>query len=130
MKQSITLGYTLPEGCLQPHFEALRRGEALASKCGACGHVAFPARVLCADCGADALRWVTLPGTARISCRTGGAEKGFALVRFDGADAMCTVALKNPETASETGKLCVPENGEAGLWLLLDTETAKGDENV
>ena len=120
MKLSLTLNYTLPEGGLAPYFDALRAGRARASRCGACGWVAFPPRIRCAECGGSEHSWVDLSGRASVALRTDGTEKSFALVRFEGADGMTTLALSNPDDTSETGRLIAPPGNRPGLWLQLD----------
>jgi len=121
MKYRMVLDYTIPEGTLAPYFDALRRGEAAASRCRACGHVAYPARILCARCGANGPDWTTLRGTARVVHRTGrGDDAGFALVRFDGADTLATVALHDPASRAATGTLLPADGERPGLRLKLD----------
>ena len=132
MKYRMVLDYTIPEGTLAPYFDALRRGEAFASACRACDHVAYPARALCATCGADGPGWRALPGTARVVHRTGQGgqgDAGFALVRFDGADTLATVALHNPASRAMTGTLMPADADRPGLRLKLD-DTPRGESDV
>lgn len=70
MKQHLTLDYTLPTGVLTPYFDALQDGKALASACPACGHIAFPARTLCARCDLQSTQWVELSGRATVLLRS------------------------------------------------------------
>ena len=129
MKHHISLDYTLPEGGLKPYFEALQRGDVLASKCASCGDVAYPVRVLCQACGTEPIDWVSLPGTATVVQRTDGQSTSYALVRFTGADTLSTVALINPTSQARTGRLSVPSGDRPGLWLKLDC-TPKEDAHV
>lgn len=120
MKLHMSLDYTISEGELKPYFDALLRGDALASRCQSCGHVAFPARVICNDCGSRELDWAVLPGTAQVIHRTDGAKSAFALAKFSGADTLTTLALTNPASKATTGRLSTPVGARPGLWLNLD----------
>ncbi|MBT0956721.1 hypothetical protein IV417_04945 [Alphaproteobacteria bacterium KMM 3653] len=126
MKRQVTLDYTLPEGALRPYFEGLREGRAMASHCVICGRVAFPARAQC--CGAD-VEWRALSGRAQVERRTDGGGRGFALVRFEGADTRATVGITNPEASADAGELTMNTEGGAGIWLTLDRDQ-KGGRNV
>ncbi|SOH92199.1 Rubredoxin-like zinc ribbon domain [Monaibacterium marinum] len=128
MKHHLGLDYTIPVGDLAPYFEALQAGNALASACGKCGHVAFPARAQCGACGATDLRWKPLTGRAQILFRTDAASSSYALVKFDGADSSSTVGLCNPEQKTSSGRLAVPIGDAAGLWLTLTDNKGEEDE--
>jgi len=123
MKLHMSLDYTISEGALKPYFDALLRGDALASRCHSCGHVDFPARVICNICGSREMDWVTLSGTAEVIHRTDGAKSGFALAKFSGADTLTTVALTNPASKATIGRLSTPVGARPGLWLKLDETT-------
>jgi hypothetical protein len=129
MKHPINLDYTIAEGSLKPYFDALVRSDALASKCGGCGRVAFPARIICGACGSRQIEWAALTGAADLVHRTDGATRGFALMKFAGADTLSTVALLNPTSRAKTGRLRSPDDGQPGLWVELD-ETTERDEHV
>lgn len=128
MKTRLTLEYDVPFGDLATYADALADGRALASKCGVCGDVAFPARNLCRSCGNDQMRWKELPGRARIVHRTDAGTKGFALVKFDGADTHSMVGLTNPEIDMPSGRLVAPVGDAPGLWLELQ-ELSGGEEH-
>lgn len=85
MKRTLTLDYTLGEGFLAPYLDGLRKGEARAGRCPACGRVALPPEPVCA-CGAKDPQMVTLSGVATLLWRSSGTDGDVALVRFDGAD--------------------------------------------
>ncbi|MBB5723997.1 putative OB-fold protein [Loktanella ponticola] len=128
MKHQLKLDYTIPFGGLQPYFDALHDGKALASACNSCGSVAFPARTQCGNCRSSDMKWVRLNGTARVLFRTDASAGSFALVKFDGADTSSTVALDNPENDAMFGTIVAPKDGAPGLWLtLVDTENEEHD---
>ncbi|MEP4197726.1 MAG: zinc ribbon domain-containing protein [Aliishimia sp.] len=129
MKHQMHLDYSIPEGALKPYFEALRVGNALASACQKCGHVAFPPRAMCASCGSDQMGWIALPGTAHVIHRTDGAAASFALVKFAGADTLSTVELLNASSIATTGTLEISADDQAGLRLKL-TEIPEGLTDV
>lgn len=128
MKYKLTLEYTIPTGELSQYFDALNAGKALASACRDCGHVVFPARVICPKCKADTFDWQPLTGSAQVLFRTDAGDASYALVQFDGADTCTTVALENPEIQTTTGTLITPNSGQSGLWLALD-DIQNGDKN-
>lgn len=128
MKHTLTLEYSIPTGDLSQYFDALNAGKALASACCACGHVAFPARVICPECKTKTFDWQPLTGTAQVLFRTDAGDASYALVQFDGADTCSTVALTNPENQTTTGTLIAPIAGQTGLWLALD-DIQNGDKN-
>ncbi len=129
MKQQIKLDYTIPEGSLKPYFEALACSKALASRCKACGRVAFPARIVCGVCNSDHVEWTALSGLATLVHRTDGVARSFALMKFAGADTLSTVALLNPTLSATTGRLQSPADGRSGLWVQL-VEIAAGANHV
>lgn len=91
----LRLTYAHGVGDLQPYFEALGHGRALASRCSVCGRVWFPPHIHCpADGGAG--EWVELDGRGEIVSATRthsrlpmaetSADHVFVLVAMDGAD--------------------------------------------
>lgn len=119
MTHRLTLDYQLPKGRLAPYFDALQRGEAMAEVCGACGRIQFPPAGRCGSCGASAMAWQPLPGSARVIYRTDTIEAAFALVRFDGADNAALVRIKDRQADAPTGRL-LPASGSApGLVIAL-----------
>ena len=128
MKHQLTLDYTIPVGDLTPYFEALVQGKALASKCGGCGLVAFPARTQCATCVGKDMQWHPLSGAAQVIYRTDSARSSFALVQFAGADTQSTVALSNPVYRTDCGALIAPPNNTHGLWLELTPDETRNDD--
>lgn len=128
MKHRLSLDYTIPAGDLAPYFTALQAGNALASECGKCGHVAFPARAQCGACCTVDMTWKPLSGRAQILFRTDTAASSYALVKFDGADSSSTVGLCNPEQKTSFGRLVAPVGDAAGLWLTL-ADNNKGEED-
>lgn len=127
MKHQLNLDYTVPVGDLNPYFEALSEGKALASACANCGNVAFPARAQCGSCRETNMKWKPLDGTAKILFRTDTSNAGFALVAFEGADTRTTVGIVNPEQTTIYGKLVPPVGDALGLWLALDNEKVRDD---
>ncbi|MDF1775527.1 MAG: hypothetical protein P1V13_05825 [Rhizobiaceae bacterium] len=137
MKVRLVLDYSINEGVLQPYFDGLRAGKAIASRCDHCKHVAFPARSTCAICHADTVSFQPLSGRAEVVHRSDGPAASHALVRFDGADTQTTVALSNPQSTEPSGFLCKPPANQTvnkppnktndetahrpGLWLCLGT---------
>jgi uncharacterized OB-fold protein len=93
MKQSLTLDYDLGEGFLAAHLDGLRRGDAIAGCCAACGRVALPPAQTC-PCGAQGPVPRVLDGSATVLWRTTGADGDVALVRFDGADTLSLARLQ------------------------------------
>lgn len=85
----IELDYAYSLGELAPYFDALKNGEALASRCPECGAVNFPPRLVCDRDGQKA-KWRELPGTGVVvEVTTGfdsdGNDVSFALISMDGA---------------------------------------------
>lgn len=90
----LELDYAHPLGALAPYFDGLERGQAIASRCDACGRTWFPPRLACPSHGATV--WVPLDGAGRIVSATVtesqlpfGGPIGlhvFALVAMNGAE--------------------------------------------
>lgn len=137
MKVRLVLDYSINEGVLQPYFDGLRAGRAIASRCDHCNHVAFPARSTCAICRADTISFQPLSGRAEVVHRSDGPAASHALVRFEGADTQTTVALGNPQSTEPFGTLCKPPANQAnnetshrpGLWLCLGTSPSTKESN-
>lgn len=105
----IRLTYDLKFGALQAHAEGLRRGEAVAVKCGQCGLVSFPPVAVCSRCGAREAEPQVLAGSAVILGMTGPEERRFALVRFDGSDTVAVARLHGiDEKTTDRGRLMPP----------------------
>ena len=119
MSERLTLDYRLPKGRLTPFFEALQRGEALASVCEACGFAHFPPALACTRCGSAAFAWRRLSGAASILQRTDTPEQAFALVRFAGADNAALVRLVARERKSSSGILVAAADEAPGLTVAL-----------
>lgn len=129
MKYGLKLDYSISYGALDPYFDSLQEGVAMASQCGSCGQIAFPARAQCRACGSQSIIWKPLSGVAKILFRTDGSSGSFALVQFDGADTNSTVELANPEMKTTIGKLVAPEGDAPGLLLALMNEH-EGDSDA
>jgi hypothetical protein len=93
MNLTLTLDYTLSPGWLSPYVEGLRRGEAIAARCTACGRTSLPPQRACA-CGSTGSQFVRLSGEACVAARASGTDGDFALVRFDGADTLSVARLE------------------------------------
>lgn len=121
MRHRLVLDYTLTVGRLQPWLDGLRAGQAVGLSCGTCGQTSFPPQRRC-TCGSTSEDWITLPGTGTVVQRTDGPEGSFALVRFDGASALTTVRLKNPEARGNRGRLAAVPEGPPAQTFIIDTE--------
>jgi uncharacterized OB-fold protein len=99
----LRLRYAHGAGALQPYFDALVDGRALASRCPNCGRVWFPPHLHCPDDG-GACGWVELEGQGQVvsATETHGrlpladavAEHVFVLVAMQGADNAAFGRLK------------------------------------
>jgi len=47
-------------------YDHLREGRLTTTKCSACGHVAYPPRVICPECYSDKLEWIDLPKKGKV----------------------------------------------------------------
>lgn len=119
MNFHLSLDYRVPTGCLEPFFEGLRNGVALAERCEACGRVQFPPGGVCGTCGGASLGWVTLAGTGTVILRTDTPDRTFALVRFDGAANAALVEIANPAVQTGPGMLMPPPEGPPRLFFAL-----------
>ena len=115
----LTLEHSLPKGRLNPYFEALAQGTALAECCGSCDRVQFPPGGICGQCGAADLAWTGLSGTAVVIHRTDTPDRAFALVRFEGARNSAVVAIANPDVRSNRGRLVISPTCAQGLAIEL-----------
>ncbi|MEO1159278.1 MAG: OB-fold domain-containing protein [Pseudomonadota bacterium] len=89
------LTYDHGTGCLQPYFDGLSAGHAIASKCPVCGKAWFPPQAVCPDDRAET-GWSRLPGSGAVVAVTttrtrlpftAAAEVyTFVLVAMDGAE--------------------------------------------
>ncbi|MFZ5649259.1 MAG: Zn-ribbon domain-containing OB-fold protein [Bacillota bacterium] len=55
---------------IHPFYENLKAGRLTTTKCGDCGHRAFPPRVICPECLSENLDWTDLPTTGRVLVAT------------------------------------------------------------
>lgn len=127
------LDYDLKAGWFAPFVDGLKQGQAVARCCSSCGRVSFPPLRTCSRCGSQDGDWQRLSGRAVLKARTQGMDGDFALVSFDGADALATVALQGleglegdaPEDAApEQGRVLVLTAAPDGLpRLILTPET-------
>lgn len=89
------LSYTHSLGGLDPYFQGLAQGRAVASRCPVCERQWFPPRLRCPDDHADT-GWTELSGGGVVMALTTGqgrlplakpaAKHTFALISLDGAD--------------------------------------------
>jgi len=85
---------------MEQFFDGLKQRKVLASKCGACGRVYLPPRMICERCFVKTEEWVELPETGTVETYTqahvrvgydGNLEdlpepEIIAMVKHDGAD--------------------------------------------
>ena len=50
----------------EPHWEGARRGEFLAQRCTACGHIWFPPAPNCSGCLSTDYEWAPMAGTGTV----------------------------------------------------------------
>ncbi len=112
IKHNLPLEYTLAEGWLQPFSSGILSGGAVARQCSSCTEVSFPPHRTC-RCGDTRGSWITLDGRADIHYRTMGADGDFALVKFRGADTLCTVKLCNFAADQRVGQLRAATTGQS-----------------
>ncbi len=55
---------------IHPFYQNLRAGRLTTTRCGDCGHRAFPPRVICPECLSEKLDWVDLPTTGKVLVAT------------------------------------------------------------
>lgn len=94
LRLNLSLDYRHGLGALQPYFDALKAGIALATHCPGCGNAWYPPRLSCCSLNL-AKRWVELAGTGTIAAVTTGDGVApfteihlgnyLALVSLDGA---------------------------------------------
>ncbi len=53
------------EHLVKPWYEALEEGKLLGRKCPQCGHIEFPPRYACNECGCMDTEWVEISGKAK-----------------------------------------------------------------
>ena len=82
----VVLDYTYSLGDLQPYFDGLRNGVAMATRCSTCKRTCLPPRLICERDG-NRTSWFQLDGTGTVVALTEQANGDiFALVKMDGAD--------------------------------------------
>ncbi|MBC6407676.1 MAG: hypothetical protein GDA40_05895 [Rhodobacteraceae bacterium] len=123
MKHRISLDYDLAEGWLAPWTQGLRKGEAVASRCSACGTARFPPLRRCPDCRVPSDGWVTLSGRATVVWRTTGADGDFVLAQFEGADGAAVLCADHLPRDAAMGRLRA--SGDGPLALELEAEQTK-----
>ena len=47
-------------------YENLKEGRFTTTRCKACGHVAYPPRVICPECYSEDLEWIDLPTRGKV----------------------------------------------------------------
>ncbi|RLA79451.1 MAG: hypothetical protein DRG36_04830 [Deltaproteobacteria bacterium] len=47
-------------------YENLKEGRFTTTRCKACGHVAYPPRVICPECYSEDLEWIDLPTKGKV----------------------------------------------------------------
>jgi uncharacterized OB-fold protein len=136
----LRLRYAHGTGALQPYFDALRGGRALASRCPACGRVWFPSHIHCPDDG-TACGWLDLEGHGRVVSATetharlpfaeAAAAHVFVLVAMQGADnaafGRLTPGVPGRNLAGRRVGLvgvadAVPHPAQAALFELLEED--------
>jgi uncharacterized OB-fold protein len=98
------LGYAHSLGGLDPYFQGLAQGRAVASRCPVCERQWFPPRLRCPDDHADT-GWVELSGRGVVMALTSGrgrlplveaaADHTFALIALDGAENLAFGRIGN-----------------------------------
>lgn len=98
------LSYTHSLGGLDPYFQGLAQGRAVASRCPVCQRQWFPPRLRCPDDHADT-GWTELSGRgivmaltkgrSRLPLAKAGADHTFALIALDGADNLAFGRIGN-----------------------------------
>jgi uncharacterized OB-fold protein len=117
MRFALSLDVTAGEGFLAPYLDGLRRGEAIAGHCAACGRTALPPEPRC-RCGASPSEMRRLSGKAAILWRTTGTDGDAALVRFDGADTLSVARLAAVGPAT---RVRLAASDEAALVVTAET---------
>ncbi len=52
---------------VKPWYEALEQGKLLGRKCEKCGHIEFPPRYACNECGCLETEWTEISGKAKAT---------------------------------------------------------------
>ncbi len=95
---------------MEQFFDGLRQRKIIASKCGTCGRVYLPPRMICERCFVKTEEWVELPETATVETYTQAhvkvgasgdledlpAPEIIAMVKHDGADTCLAVKVEAP----------------------------------
>ena len=98
---------------LEQFFEGLRNKKIIGSKCGACGRVYLPPRMICERCFAKTEDWVDLPETGSVETYT----EAYVKVGYDGD----LEELPRPEIIA----MVKHDNADTCLAARLDTERAE-----
>ena len=136
----LRLRYAHGAGALQPYFDALQAGRALASRCPNCGRVWFPPHLHCPNDG-GACGWVELEGHGRVVSATethgrlpfaeAAADHVFVLVAMQGADNATFGRLQPGRPGQDlTGRRvrllgvseALPHPAQAALFELLEED--------
>ncbi|MCC6378927.1 MAG: Zn-ribbon domain-containing OB-fold protein [Burkholderiales bacterium] len=56
----------VPDSQVGEFASHLRQGKVMASRCRDCGHVAFPPRSGCTNCGSAAFEWIAIDEVGRL----------------------------------------------------------------
>ncbi len=58
---------------VKKYYDELENGKIIACKCNKCGHVEFPPRIICNECGSDDLDVIEISGKGQaLDCWTTG----------------------------------------------------------
>lgn len=117
MRVSLSLHMDAGEGFHARYPDGLRRGEAIAGRCTACGRTALPPEPRC-TCSAAVAEMHRLPGSATILWATAGSEGTAALIRFDGADTLSVARL---DASGTTPRVRIVANGEVAHVMTAET---------
>ncbi len=55
------------EPLVKPWYDAMEEGRLIARKCKNCGHIEFPPRYVCNECGCLDTEWTELSGKAQVT---------------------------------------------------------------
>lgn len=60
------LPQTKDQSRIHEFFEKLKEGTLATTKCGSCGNLSWPPRVVCPKCLSGDMKWVTMPSRGKI----------------------------------------------------------------
>ncbi len=97
---------------MEQFFDGLKQKKIIASKCGTCGRVYLPPRMICERCFVKTEEWVELPETGTVETYTQAHVKVgangdledlpepeiIAMVKHDGADTCLAAKVDAPST--------------------------------